>query len=136
MAEYRPIVLRNGVDTFPDVDEGAMGEFDRSLTRQSEAAHTDINLIMAQYERTGTLPMGALQGMYEDVSEVGDFRTMLEAVREGEEAFASLTATQRAAFDNDPAKLLDAFGDPNARGKLEELGLIEKAQAAAAQPAG
>lgn len=132
--ERRYVVLRNGVTTFPDPDEGAIGDFGPSLTRQSEALHTDINVIMAQYERSGTLPVMQMQAMYEDVSEVGDFRSAVERVNEGYELFNSLSAKVRSRFNNDAAEFLAFFGQPGNEKELVELGLRE-APAPPAPPA-
>lgn len=122
--EIREIEVRDGVTKFPDKDEGAIQKFDKSLTRQSEARQTDINFIMAQYEKNGTLPISQVEGMFEDVSEVGSYREMLDAVRVADEAFMSLPAKVRSHFDNNPALLLDAMNDESRRQELVDLGVI------------
>lgn len=112
---------------------------EKTKTRQSEAAEADINVIMKRYEKTGLLPQSAVEAMYQDVSEVGDYRSALEVVRIGQEAFMQLPAQLRARFDNDPAAFVDFVSDPRNRPQLEEMGLVEKAPAgpvASPAPAG
>lgn len=133
--ELREVEVRNGVDTFPEPDEGAIdftGEV--SLTRQSEYESTDINLIMKRYERTGMLPDSILQGMFADVSEMGDFRSALAIVEAGEEAFMALEPKVRSRFDNDAATFLEFFNDSANIDELRAMGLIEPAAAAPVGP--
>ncbi len=98
----------------------------KSLTRQSEAADTNINTIMRRYETTGVLPTAGREGFYADVSEMGDYRTALEQVRRADEAFMQLPAHVRARFDNDAALFLDFTSDPANKDEMREMGLIEK----------
>lgn len=52
-----------------------------SLTDQSQAAETDINVIVGRFLRTGQAP-GGKQPMYGDFSELdGDLRSMIERAR-------------------------------------------------------
>ncbi len=101
-------------------------DFDVSKTRQSEAAATNINTIMARYDKTGVLPVDSRQAFYADVSQMGDYRTALEQVRVADDAFMALPANVRAQFENDPALFLDFTSDPANRDQMREMGLIEK----------
>lgn len=132
----RPVELRDGVNTFPDPDEGACDFMvanedgvmvpQESLTRQSEAVHTDINVLMAQYERSGTLPVMEMEALYEDVSSVGDYRSMMDAVNAAQEAFMSQPAKVRNRFENDPGKFLAFVDDPANAEELYVMGLRVK----------
>lgn len=52
-----------------------------SLTDQSQAAETDINVIVGRFLRTGTAP-GGQTPMYGDFSQLdGDLRSMIERAR-------------------------------------------------------
>jgi len=96
-----------------------------SRTRQHHKDACDINVIVAQYRRTGQLLH--LQGglpTYGDVSEVGDFRSVLERVRSAEAWFMKLPAKVRAAFENSPAAFMDAVEDPARQEELVRLGLL------------
>jgi len=98
-----------------------------SRTVQSEKQSCDINFIVSQYRKTGVLPhMAARMPTYADVSEVGDFRELVDRVEATKKWFAKLPAKVRAAFNNDPVELMDSIGDPSQQAKLEELGLIGK----------
>lgn len=105
-----------------------------TLTKQSEAAATDINLIMKRYEQTGLLPQAVREAVFTDVSQVGDFRTALEVIRVAQEGFMQLPAGVRSEFQNDPAAFVDFCSDPGNRARLVELGLVE-AEAAAPEVA-
>lgn len=95
-------------------------------TRQSEAKGCDVNEIMARYEKTGVLPVVSREPFYADVSTLGDYRSVVENVRQAEDYFARLPASVRSRFDNDAAAFLDFVSAGN-REELEELGLLEKA---------
>lgn len=96
-----------------------------TLTKQSEAAACDINLIMKNYDRTGLLPQAVKEAVFMDVSEVGDFRTALAVIQTAQEGFMRLPAVVRAEFRNDPAEFVDFCSDPGNRARLVELGLVE-----------
>lgn len=97
-------------------------------TRQSAKAECDINNIMARFVKTGMLTYVQTRtpAKYLDVSEVQDFRTMLEQVRITENFFAGLPATVRARFENDPVAFMDFMGDPSKEEEARELGLVPK----------
>lgn len=56
------------------------------------------------------------------------FHDMMNVVTEGISAFEKLPANMREAFENDPRKFHDAFGDAEQLDKLVELGLVPKPQ--------
>jgi len=111
----------SGLVCDPDTEEG------RSLTRQSELESTDINRIVARYERAG-LPLPSGESRFLDVSEVPDFRAAVEQVARAKMYFDSLPAMSRAMFDNDPALFLDKVSDPTQLGLLVEAGVIPKGE--------
>lgn len=104
---------------------------EKSLTRQSEAAQADINVIMARYDKTGVLPTDAREALFADVSDIGDFRQAQETLRLAEIGFMALPAAARARFENDPIKLMEFISGAATEEELVELGLVEKAQEAA-----
>lgn len=99
---------------------------DESRARQSEKERCDVNKIMAKYQRTGVIPMDMRQAAFADVSQVSDYRTALDNVRRAKEFFMTLPPKVRQRFMNDPAEFLDFVGNPENRGELEELGLVER----------
>lgn len=110
---------------------------EESLAVQAEKESSDINVIVAKYLRTGEMPVFK-QGLYADISAMGDLRESLEQVQLAQEAFAELPAEVRRYFDNDPINLVEFAADPKNLDKAIELGLAVKApsQPAAAISAG
>lgn len=96
-----------------------------SRTVQSEKQACDINWIVAQYRRTGNiahLARGVPQFL--DVSEVGDFRSVVDQVRQTEEWFMGLPSGVRTKFDNRVENLMDALADSSRWKELEDVGLV------------
>lgn len=103
----------------PEREEGA------SKTRQSDLASTDINNIVARYERAG-LPLPTEESRFLDVSELPDFRSVLDQMNRATEYFMQLPAKSRAMFDNDVTIFLDRVNDPAQLELLVEAGVIPK----------
>lgn len=108
--------------------------FEKTRTKQSEAAACDINTIMARYEKTGILPQVNAQPFYADVSELVDYRQVVEDVRRAEEYFMQLPADLRGEFGNDPAAFLEFVADPANVPQLEEMGLLESDKKGSPEP--
>jgi len=99
-------------------------EFDEK-TRQEFKADCDINKVIRRFVRDGF--MGLTQQappQFADVSQLGDYRSMLEQVRAAEAYFARLPAKVRARFGNDPARYIDEARGLS-REELRELGMAE-----------
>lgn len=105
----------------PETEEG------RSVTRQADLDSTDINKIVARFERGG-LPLPTGESRFLDVSEVPDFRGAVDQVNRATEYFAGLPARSRALFDNNPAVFLDRVTDPRALELLVEAGVIPRGE--------
>lgn len=98
-----------------------------SLTRQSAAAECDINGILARFAKTGVFThVNPGQGIYVDVSKVGDYQSALASVARAEELFAALPAKVRKRFENDAAAFLDFCSKPENQAEGAELGLWPK----------
>lgn len=97
-----------------------------SKTRQADLDSSDINKIVKRFERDGVMPMGSREGVYLDVSEVGDYRSALEQVKRADEYFSQLPADSRKMFNNDPAEFLDRVNDPSQLELLIKAGVIPK----------
>lgn len=96
-------------------------------TRQSMKAECDINNIVAKYKQAGFVEHVATRTpVYMDVSEVPNYREVLEQVRRTDEFFMGLPAKLRSEFDNSPAQFLDFVTDPGNRDRMIELGLVAK----------
>lgn len=109
---------------------------EKGRTKQGFKTECDVNHIMEKYQKTGIVTHLASQmPQFLDVSEVEDYHSALEQVRIAQEFFMSLPSSVRSEFENDPAKLLDAFGDPSQHAKLAELGFDGFEPADSGEPA-
>lgn len=108
------VVRPNQGTTFP-VDEGK--------TRQEFKAETDINNLMKRGE-AALVPLMREQGLFADVSQIGDLHDCLEKVRRAGEVFMALPAEVRSAFDNEPALFTKAFETPEGQARLRELKVL------------
>lgn len=98
-------------------------------TVQDFTAETDINYIVSRIKSGKPVPQLAREAMYGDFSNAGDFQAAQEAVVRGREAFKSLPAEVRAAFNHNPRELLEALDqgvalEGDSRKVLEKCGMI------------
>jgi len=84
-----------------------------SLTVQADAEDADINTIVRRFGITGHLPENARIPSYGDFTDVHDFQSAQNAIRHAQEQFDALPAEVRAAFLNDPQRLLEAAEQPD-----------------------
>jgi len=99
---------------------------EKSETQQQFKEECDINNIVKKFSTTGEFThLTRKQGTYQDFSEITDYQTMLHQVQYAEEAFASLPATIRARFRNDPGELLSFIQNEKNYDEAVTLGLIE-----------
>lgn len=115
----------SAVDTPPKVLLGIDPPWGETRTKQSEAKATNINTIVAQYDKTGLLPQTGREALFADVADVGDYRSALDLIRQADELFMNIPAGVRSRFDNDAAVFLDWTSDPVNRDEMVEMGLIE-----------
>ncbi len=95
----------------------------KGKAKQSMRDECDVNLIMAQYVRTGFLShVSAGLPQYVDISELTDYRSAIEHVRSVEEYFAGLPALVRTKFDNDAVAFMDYLDSGASEEDLEVLG--------------
>lgn len=106
-----------------------------SMTQQQFKDEADINNIMARYQKTGVLVDPLTQAtrkpMFDDFSELGDFRDHQQAVIDAQEMFMELPSRLRARFGNDPAELLQWLSRPENKEEAIELGLMTRPPAEA-----
>lgn len=141
MAKQRTIPFGDGVALRPGqvspelVDANVSNHSDTrvfndepSLTRQEFADECDINVIMAQYEKTGVVShMSPREPMYVDLTGVPDFRNAMDMMLDAEKAFMSLPAKVRKEFDNDARNFVDFASNPDNLDKMREWGLAPPA---------
>lgn len=94
-------------------------------TKQSEAKACDINVIVKRFHKTGVLPIANRSAFFADVSQMGDYVTVMGHIREASEAFERLPSKVRKQFDNNPGLFLDFCADPANRQEMVDMGLIE-----------
>lgn len=90
----------------------------------ADAAGADINTIVAQYRKNGTLPaVNVRQPLYGDFTGPQELHDQREAVFAAQEHFNSFPADVRDLCDNDMENYLKLMETPEGREKLEAAGL-------------
>lgn len=90
----------------------------------------DINYIMDSYKSVGTINGVAMkQGVYADLSGIGDLHEIMNQVKSAEVGFMSLSSKVRKRFANDPINLIEFLKDPNNKEEAIALGLVEQKEA-------
>ncbi|QCQ84940.1 internal scaffolding protein [Blackfly microvirus SF02] len=110
-----------------------------SLTRQEFADECDINVLMAQYEKTGVINhFNRSEPQYLDLTDMpDDLQGTLQLVQDAEAAFMRLPAGVRKEFDNDPIGFVQFASDPSNLDQLREWGLAAPAEPThASEPTG
>lgn len=121
VAEYAPFNVYAGRNT----SIYAIDNFSPSLTKQEFADEADINVIMARYEATGTVPVNPnKQPFYVDNVDMPDFMEAQNILLQAESAFMSLPAKVRREFDNDPAEFVRFANDEKNADRLAEWGML------------
>jgi phage internal scaffolding protein len=94
------------------------------MTEQAHKDECDINLILADYTRTGFIKHAKEnKGVYDDVSAV-DFQKAMETVANVKSLFEGLPAQVRKEFDGNPSYFLNYVQDPKNHDALVERGII------------
>ncbi|QCQ84961.1 internal scaffolding protein [Blackfly microvirus SF02] len=102
-----------------DLDTGP-----ESLTRQEFADECDINILMAQYEKTGVINhFNRTPPQYLDLVDTPDLQGALTILHEAETAFMTLSAAVRREFDNDPVKFVAFASEAENLPRMREWGL-------------
>lgn len=102
-----------------------------SRTKQHFKKECDINEIMRRFKKNTNIDFlnrfqGYLDGRFGDFSEVVDYQTALNQLRQAEDVFMALPALVRKQFDNDPARFLDFVHDPANEAELVRMGLAKQ----------
>lgn len=109
---------------------------DDLVTKQSHKDECDIYKILKQYQRTGVLTHIAAQApRYEDLPDSVDYQHAMNVMLAADASFASLPASVRNDYGNDPAEFLHAFETPEGRARLTDLGILKPRPAPAQAPA-
>ena len=96
----------------------------KGRTKQSMRDECDVNLIMANFAKTGLLThLAAGAPTYADVGDMGDYRSALEQIRSVELYFADLPAKVRASFGNDALAFMEYLESGASEEDLRALSL-------------
>lgn len=91
---------------------------------QADTPGTDINTIIAQYKRHGTMPAVTLKNpLYGDFTGPKTIHEQREAVHDAEDRFMELPADVRSLCNNDWVEFLTQIEDPKNHAALEKAGL-------------
>ncbi len=96
-------------------------------TKQSFRDETDINKIVARFNKTGLVEhVNKNPAQYADVSELRDYPSALRLINRGKSMFEALPAEMRERFGNDPGRLISFLDDPKNKNEAIKMGLIPK----------
>lgn len=108
--------------------ESALSITDESRTQQSQAAETDINLIVKRFGVTGMLPQVQLPPLDMDFDEaVYSYRDAMDLVNAADRAFKQLSADVRKRFGNDPAEFVAFCSKEENLPEMRKMGLAIEA---------
>jgi len=99
-----------------------------SRTQQQYKDECDVNNIMAQYKKTGSIThlRNQAEGVYMDLTTVPtDYAAALAVVNNANEAFEAMPAKVREKLKHNPAELISWLKNPANKKEAHELGLIE-----------
>lgn len=95
------------------------------MTKQADAALSDINGLVSRYTAAGVIPPpGSMT--YGDFSSGADFLDCYLRVAEMEEQFRSLPTRVRKVCENNPARFLEMTETPEGVAELVKLGLLKE----------
>jgi phage internal scaffolding protein len=99
------------------------GPYEKSRTKQSFKAETNVNFIVERYQRTGAAEhLNVHQGQYGEYAEI-DYHSALNAVLSAQQMFESLPSNVRNRFDNNPGDFLAFASNGENHQEMVELGL-------------
>lgn len=98
-----------------------------SMTDPSFVQECDINQVLLRWQKTGVIShVSQYKGDYGDfLNAPQSYHEAINQVMEADEAFASLPATVRKRFGNDPSLFLEFVGDKANVEEMRELGLLQ-----------
>lgn len=100
------------------------GELQVSMTKQSFADESQINKIMAKYEKTGLIEHVKDHSGYTNMPPPMEYQDALNLTIEAQSSFDDLPANIRREFGNDPYQFLAFVEDPENVDRMAELGLL------------
>lgn len=99
---------------------------EKSLTQQSDARDTDINVIAPMFLKGLQVPGTAQQPLFGDFRNAPTFIEANQMILAAEDAFLALPAKIRERFQNDTGKLIEFLQDTENKDEAIKLGLLER----------
>lgn len=96
-----------------------------SLTIQSAERETDVNVIVAKYQKTGAITHHSKYAERYGYATSSDFKEAMDLVAEGQSMFEALPSSLRDKFNGSPEQFLDFVQDPENVHEAVELGLLD-----------
>lgn len=126
MATHKAPFVRSAYNYDADLvsEETGLECKDPSMAQQNEKEEADINTIVRRFGLTGEMPQGFRIPQYGDFSEITDYQTALNAVKQANEAFLQLPAALRSRFHNDPEEFVEFCMDEKNYDEAVKLGLV------------
>jgi len=97
---------------------------DESKAIQSAEEEANINTIVRRFGISGELPNQVAMPVSGDFTNIPDFHTAMNLVRQAQEEFVRVPAEIRARFNNDPGRFMAFFDDPANYDEALKLGLV------------
>jgi phage internal scaffolding protein len=97
----------------------------KGLTEQSHKKQCDMNVILADYARTGLIKHAKQhEGRYDDVT-TQDFQEAMFIVKNAENMFNALPAAVRKQFEGRPEQFLDFVQNPDNKEQMASMGILK-----------
>jgi len=95
--------------------------YDDGRTKQAFMGETDINLMLAKAQKTGSIDhLTKYQGMYGDFEEF-DFLAAQLQIRKADEIFEALPSELRREFQQSPRLFFEFVNDPKNKDRLKDI---------------
>ena len=99
-----------------------------SMTIQSAADETDINVMIARYQKTGSFHgstnMPTVRPEFGDFVDVPEYQNAMNILIQAQDQFAALPAQIRDRFGNSPENYLAFLADSSNKEEAVKLGLV------------
>lgn len=115
-------------------NESGLACDDPSLAVQHMEEEANINTIVRRFGLTGELPAQVAIPRSGDFTNIPDFHTAMNMVRQAQEEFLKVPAEVRARFNNDPQMFMNFVEDEANRDEAAKLGLLKVVEAVQAAP--
>lgn len=110
---------RREASRFSGVDTGT-----DTPTQQSQEAQANINNIVANFIKTGMVPV--VEGripLEVDFADIFDFQDAQNTIAQAQSVFMELPAQMRSEFNNDAGRFVAFCSDPDNKEKMYKMGL-------------